>query len=86
LIWRDGFGFIELKSNWGNLSAPQKKFQGFCMSIGVRYEVARSVRDVHDICIKWGMTPNHNYCKEHGKITKKQAFKLNHDFFARGDE
>ncbi len=86
LVWRGGFGFIELKRQAGQSSPVQRKFQGFCMSIGVKYEIARSVKDVHEICIKWGLTPNHNYCKEPNKKTDKQIWAANHDFFARGDE
>lgn len=86
LIWRGGFGFIELKRQSGILSPAQKKFKGFCMSIGVRYEIARSVKEAHQICIGWGLTPVHNNCKEPDLRTTKQKYADNHAFFAPPEE
>ncbi|NBW19116.1 MAG: hypothetical protein EBR82_65185 [Caulobacteraceae bacterium] len=64
LIWRGGFGFVELKRQEGVQSTVQKKFQGFCHSVGVKYAVCRSVREVHDTLTGWGLTPTHGAIKE----------------------
>lgn len=92
LIWKGGFGFIELKRQirddrkQGDLSPPQKKFKGFCMATGVRYEVARSVKEAHEIVKGWGLTPAHNSCIEPDIRTKEQKFADAHAFYARDDQ
>ncbi len=82
-IWRGGYGFIEVKTQSGSLSPPQKKFKGFCMSIGVNYEVARSKRDAHNILIGWGLTPAHNAIKEPDLRSETEKKAANFAFFAR---
>ena len=48
-------GAIELKAKGGSLSYSQKKFHEHCMRIGVRYAIARSVAEVRDTLIAWGL-------------------------------
>ena len=64
LIWKGGFGFIEMKTKTGHLSPAQLKFKGFCISAGVRYAVCRTVKEVHDTVISWGLVPAHNAIRE----------------------
>ncbi len=68
-IWPDkvrgyDFGFIEVKTPIGQLSPPQRKFQGFCSHLGINWGIARSVDDAHKLFIKWGLQPVHNNIRE----------------------
>lgn len=52
--WRDGSGWIELKTSSGTQSPEQQLFEAACAHLGVKYEIARSVTDVQQILAKWG--------------------------------
>ncbi len=84
-IWPDkakgyDIGFIEVKTPIGQLSAPQRKFHGFCLHLGIKWGIARSVDDAHKLFIKWGLPPVHNAIKEPDTRSdtqkKKDAFDM----------
>jgi hypothetical protein len=56
--WEDGrndHGFIEFKTTRGNLSAEQIQFRASCERVGIKYGLARSVKDGVQFLQKWGV-------------------------------
>jgi len=53
-VWAGGGGWIELKSQHGALSPPQRRFREWCMATGSNWAVCRTVEEVVDILISWG--------------------------------
>lgn len=60
----NGAGYIELKAEAGKVSTPQNKFLSSWAAIGWRTAVCRSVRQVHNTLVGWGLKPAHNTIKE----------------------
>lgn len=81
LIWRGGFGFIEVKSENGVLSSPQRKFKGFCHALNIPWSLARSVRDAHRAVKGWGVKCDHDAVTEPDLHTKQEKFKAAFDFY-----
>lgn len=53
--WRDGSGFIELKSESGSLEPEQKTFRDLATSLGCKWALCRSVRQVEEHLTEWGV-------------------------------
>lgn len=92
LLWRGqcecgrrkvGIGFIEIKKSSGVQSGVQKKFQGICIWLGISYEIVRSVRETHQVCVKWGLIPEHNAIKEPDLRSETQKKLDNHNMYKR---
>lgn len=65
VFWFDGKSAgIELKTSQGKLESAQNKFLSSMRWNGAFTAVCRSVREVHEHLIKWGLTPVHHACKE----------------------
>ena len=47
--------FIELKAPGGTQSANQRGFEGMVKAEGCDYEVCRSLEEVEDVLVSWGM-------------------------------
>lgn len=73
-LWRGGIGFIEVKTKTGTLSSAQKKFKGICHWLGIRYEVARTVKEAHDIVKRWGLKSVHEVIREPDLRTDEQKY------------
>lgn len=52
--------FMEVKTKEGTLTSSQRKFTPILNSMGIVWEIVRSVRDAHNLMIRWGHTPQHN--------------------------
>lgn len=46
---------IELKTKTGRQTDPQKDFEAICRTLGVPYEICRSVEDVEKVLKDWGI-------------------------------
>lgn len=53
-LWGGGCGCIEFKTPTGKQSEAQKRFQAWCESCGVPYEIATSKEEGLDILKRWG--------------------------------
>lgn len=51
----DGSGWIELKTDTGSLTPAQRDFRDWCQAIGVNHAVCRSVEEVRENLISWGV-------------------------------
>ena len=85
-IWPEearGFdiGFIEVKTPIGQLSSPQRRFKGFCYRYRIKWAIGRSVNDVHQQLIKWGLNPAHNAIREPDTRTTAQKYQAIHDMY-----
>lgn len=64
LFWYNGwFGAIELKTTSG-LSEKQKEFMRRFLLAGGKYAVCKTVKEVADTLISWGVNPNPYQIKE----------------------
>lgn len=54
-VWPQGGGWIELKSKDGSLSKEQRDFRDWCDASGTHYAVCRSVDQVRETLISWGV-------------------------------
>jgi hypothetical protein len=52
-VWPGGGGWIELKSQHGALSSPQRTFRDWCHAPGSHHAVCRTVDEVVDTLISW---------------------------------
>ena len=52
-MWGGGCGCLELKTKGNYQTDSQKKFELWCGTVGVRYEVARTIEEVQEILIEW---------------------------------
>lgn len=57
LFWRGGMGALELKSLKGSMSDNQKKFRTAWIQRGGNYSLCRSMNDVEQAVIGWGLEP-----------------------------
>lgn len=64
LWWPNGKGAIELKFESGKQSAYQKDFQYRFEQVGGYYAVCRSVKEVRDTLISWGLECKNMNCIE----------------------
>ena len=55
VIWPDGHGWLEVKSEGGRLSAVQSTIQSMMRAMGQRVAVVRSVLDVMETFATWGV-------------------------------
>lgn len=53
--WNEGCSWLELKSPKGRLSPAQKEFAHWCDRMGVPWGIARSVQEVEDHLMAWGV-------------------------------
>lgn len=87
-IWPDkvkgyDIGFLEVKSSLGTLSTPQRRFKGFCHSLGIKWGIARSVTEAHKQFIAWGLQPVHNGIREPDTRTTAQKKQDAFDMYRR---
>ena len=63
---KDGLGctFMEVKIVGSIQSSAQKKIQGICHSLGIKYVVVRTVEQAHRHFVNIGLTPMHNSIRE----------------------
>jgi len=59
-----GIGFIEMKTVDGKLSNPQKRFKWLCECFGIKWALARSVTEAHNIVKGWGLKCVHDLVRE----------------------
>ncbi len=78
-----GIAFLEVKKPGGIQSTPQKKFQGICHWLGVNYAIVKSVREAHDVLVKWGCPANHNSPQEPDTRTFEQKKKDSFEMYKR---
>jgi hypothetical protein len=52
-VWAGGGGWIELKSQHGSLSTPQRTFRDWARATGCNWAVCRSVEEVVEKLIEW---------------------------------
>lgn len=75
IFWHEGwFGAIELKTNTG-LSDVQKRFKERFIAAGGKYATCKSVKDVYDTLVLWGVKP-YVYQMKEPPPTKQELFKL----------
>lgn len=53
-LWGSGCGCIEFKTPTGKQSKAQERFQAWCESYGIPYEIATSKEEGLDILKRWG--------------------------------
>lgn len=54
-LWGRGAGCVELKSGTGKQTDLQKEFEYWCSQNGVNYSLARSLEDVRNCLVDWGL-------------------------------
>jgi hypothetical protein len=54
-MWKNGAGFIELKSAKGKLTESQEFFQRWCKNYDIPFEIAKSWEEVENILRKWNV-------------------------------
>lgn len=55
ILWSPGrVGFIEVKSDKGQLTEAQKSFEQLCRELSVPFAVVKSVQEANDALKKWG--------------------------------
>lgn len=74
-------GAIELKSSTGRRSSKQGTFEYIFTRMGGRHAYCRSVREVHDALVSWGIKPAHNAVVEPDVRTIEQKYKDSYDFY-----
>ena len=62
-------GLIEVKTDSGKLSLPQQEWMYWCQSSHVNYALVRSIDDVREALIRWGVTTRD--VNSYGDETKK---------------
>lgn len=72
---------IELKAPGGVWDSKQNLWGSAFTSIGGKYAVCRSVQQVHDTLVKWGLLPLHNSIVEPDLSTDMQKKAKAFDFF-----
>jgi hypothetical protein len=73
---------IELKEPYGTWKTAQNKWASAFVSIGGKYAVCRSVKQVHDTLVKWGNVPKHTSIEEPDLRSETEKFRDNFDFYA----
>lgn len=63
-IWKDGWGFLEVKTENGKLSTAQKRFMWFCQERNINWALVRSVAEAHNKFKNWGLKPIHEAIQE----------------------
>lgn len=67
-------GGIELKSPEGRRTPKQGTFELLFKRVGGKHAYCRSVQEVHDTLVSWGVTPVHSAVKEPDTMTQQQKF------------
>lgn len=80
-IWPDGWGFMEVKTENGVLSTPQKRFKWMCESYKIKWALIRSVQQAHDQLKAWGLKPAHEAVREPDLRTIEQKKSDAFDFY-----
>lgn len=76
-----GAGAIELKSSIGRRTPKQGTFESIFKRIGGKHAYCKSVREVHDTLVSWGIKPAHNAVVEPDVRTVDQKYKDSYDFY-----
>lgn len=74
--------FIELKAPGGAISSQQNKFLSRWNFVGFQTAVCKSVKEVHDRLMAWGIEPKHHICMEPDYTSKEEKQQIAHDFYA----
>lgn len=83
IIWYDGgYGAIELKSAIGKQSSYQKDFQVRFEKLKGHYAICRSVQEVRDTLVSWGLKCHYNACIE-PTPSLQTRYKDSFNYFAR---
>lgn len=75
-------GALEIKAEYNELSSAQNKFMSWAKIIGWHTGTAKTVKQAHEVLIKWGLKPAHNTIVEPDYRTKEEKFRDAHNFFA----
>lgn len=80
--WRNGNAMVELKAPDGIFRSDQNKFMSCWAFLGWKTAVCKSVREVHDALVSWGLKPAYNTCIEPDYSSKQEKKQDGHAFFA----
>lgn len=75
---------IELKSKTGSSSTSQKKFRESFERMGGAYAICKSVKEVRDTIISWGIKCENTFCEE-PPSTWEEKIKAVHEMYKRHD-
>lgn len=73
--WPYNTGVCEIKLAGGKLTADQNRFLSWAHIIGWHTGVARSVKQFHEVAIKWGLKAAHHNIQEPDFRSKEQKFR-----------
>jgi len=79
---RRNVGVIELKTDKNQLSPPQTRFMSWASDVGWNHGVARTVKQVHDILLSWGLKAAHHSIIEPDHADKEQKQTRAFEFYA----
>lgn len=82
LPWNLLCGAIELKIGKGRQGNDQNRFASSFGDNGGFYAICKSVKDVHDTLIKWGLKPKCNSILEPDYATKEEKFERASEFYS----
>lgn len=77
-----GVGVLEIKAPDGRLTTPQNKFLSWAHHIGWGTGTAKSVREVHNTLVGWGLKPLHAAIREPDYRTKEDRIKEAYSFYS----
>lgn len=87
LFWYSGgFAAIELKASKGRWGNDQNRFASSFTAIGGKFKLCKSVQEVHDALVSWGIVPASSAVTEPDLRSLNQKHSDSFNFYAWQDD